>query len=207
MNKPYFIGVTGGSGSGKTSFIKKIKERFSPEQVCVISQDDYYKPNENQELDENGFYNYDLPKSIDKKKLLEDLERLIAGETVEKKEYVFNFSETEAKTIYFIPAPIIIIEGLFVFHYPKIRKLMDLKIYVHAKESYKIIRRIRRDLKEREEPLEDMLYRYENHVLPSFEKYIEPYMQISDIVINNNEQESLESGVDALEGFLKNKLK
>ena len=95
-------------------------------------------------------------------------------------------------------------EGLFVFHYKKIRKQLDLKVFVHAKENLKVIRRIQRDRVERNYPLDDVLYRYQNHVLPAFEKYIEPYKRNADLIINNNK--SFEKGLQVFQHFLKAKL-
>lgn len=186
MNKPFIIGITGGSGSGKTSFINALREAFSLEQLCVISQDDYYRPIADQPIDDEGIENFDLPRSIDKKAFTQDIKKLIAGETVTRPEYMFNNTDAEPKLLTFYPAPIIIVEGLFIFHYKKVRKLLDLKIFLHAKENLKVIRRIKRDRVERNYPLEDVLYRYERHVLPNFERYIQPYMEDADLVINNN---------------------
>lgn len=198
--KPLIIGITGGSGSGKTSFIKHLRERFSEEELCVISQDDYYRPREEQEVDEAGVVNFDLPRSIDKKAFVHDVKKLLNGEVVTRQEYTYNNALAKAQELVFRPAPIILVEGLFVFHFNKMRKLLDLKIYLHAKENLKVIRRIKRDRVERNYPLEDVLYRYENHVLPTFERYIKPYMEDADIVINNNRQFNM--GLEVVTGFL-----
>lgn len=199
--KPLIIGITGGSGSGKTSFIKHLRTRFTEEELCVISQDDYYRPREDQEIDDTGVVNFDLPKSIDKKDFIRDVKRLAEGEVVTRMEYTFNNSMGESRELVFHPAPIILVEGLFVFHFKKMKRLLDLKVYLHAKENLKVIRRIKRDRVERNYPLEDVLYRYENHVLPTFERYIKPYMEEADIVINNNRQFS--AGLEVVSGYLR----
>ena len=135
MAKPYIIGITGGSGSGKTTFLRKIREAFEPNEVCIVSQDDYYRPREEQETDSEGYQNFDLPKSIDKKALYADLVRLINNEPVEKTEYTFNNKDAVPKKYWLQPAPVIVVEGLFVLHYRKVRALCDLKMFVHAKEN------------------------------------------------------------------------
>ena len=124
-HRPFIIGITGGSGSGKTTFIRRLRERFSEEEVCIISQDDYYRPREEQEADEFGVKNFDLPRSIDKKAFLADIKRLIRGEVVTRPEYTFNNPDKEPRLLTFKPAPILVIEGLFVLHYKKIRKRLD----------------------------------------------------------------------------------
>lgn len=204
MNKPLIIGISGGSGSGKTSFIRMLKTTFSTREICVISQDDYYKPREMQAIDDKGVTNFDLPESIDKDTFLLDIKRLIAGETVNKKEYTFNNARAAARTLQFHPAPIIIIEGLFVFYFSQINELMDLRVFLHAKENLKIIRRIKRDQVERNYPLEDVLYRYEHHVLPTFEKYIKPFQEEADLIINNNTH--FERAIQVLKGYFTNYL-
>lgn len=197
---PFLIGITGGSGSGKTSFLQRLKERFPNGEVCYVSQDNYYRPRTEQECDERGVHNFDLPRSIDKKAFVRDLQRLIAGEQVLRQEYVFNNEKATPRQLVFHPAPVLIVEGIFVLHFKKVRQLLDLKIFLHAKENLKVIRRIKRDRVERNYPLEDVLYRYENHVLPTFERYIKPYMEKADIVINNNEH--FDAGLEVVSGFI-----
>lgn len=97
-----------------------------------------------------------------------------------------------------------IIEGLFIYHYPELRSLFDLKLFVHAKDNLKLIRRIKRDRVERNYPLEDVIYRYEHHVMPAFEKYIEAYREDSDIIINNNK--SFENSLEVIRAFIHSKL-
>lgn len=203
--KPFLIGITGGSGSGKTSFIKAIRTAFTPSEVCILSQDDYYFPRDKQEVDDAGVKNFDLPSSIDKKSFKKDLEKLLDGQAVELLEYTFNNERANPKMLRFDPAPVIIVEGIFVLHFKKIRRLLDLKVFLHAKENLKVIRRIKRDQVERNYPIEDVLYRYEKHVMPTFERYIEPYMDNADIVINNNDHFSV--GLEVICGFIRQKLK
>ena len=200
MKKPFIIGVTGGSGSGKTTFIKRLRDAFSEDELCIISQDDYYIPREQQALDTRGVVNFDRPESINKKEFQRDVEKLIAGESIEREEYTFNNQAVEPRMLRIKSAPVIIVEGIFVFHYKKIRKLLDLKIFLHAKENLKVIRRIKRDQMERNYPIDDVLYRYEHHVLPTFEKYIKPYQDKADIVINNNKH--FEVALDLIMNFV-----
>ncbi|MCB0705657.1 MAG: uridine kinase [Saprospiraceae bacterium] len=200
----YLIGITGGSGSGKTSFIRDLRVRFSEQELCIVSQDDYYRPREEQILDPKGVRNFDLPGSIDHQAFLRDIQGLLNGETIVRQEYTFNNEKSKPGIITFKPAPIFILEGLFVFYLDKIRELLDLKVFVHAKENLKVIRRIKRDQIERNYPLEDVLYRYEQHVLPTFEQYILPFREDADIVINNNL--SYHSSLEVLCGFIQCKL-
>jgi len=185
MAKPFIIGITGGSGSGKTTFIQALQKMFSKKELCVISQDDYYRPQKDQFVDNQGVVDYDRPRSIDKEAFIKDVKKLIAGKRVKRQEYVFNNKLAKPKMLVFRPAPIIIVEGIFVFHFKKMQPLLDLKIFLDAKENLKVIRRIKRDRVERNYPLDDVLYRYEHHVMPTFEKYILPYRYEADIVIRN----------------------
>lgn len=203
MQKPFVIGITGGSGSGKTTFIKQLRQTFQNGEVCIISQDDYYRPREEQNVDSQGVKNFDLPKSINKKEFIRDVKKLLKGEKVARMEYTYNNEKASPRMLNFLPAPVLIVEGLFVYHFKKMKQLFDLKIFLHAKENLKVIRRIKRDRTERNYPLDDVLYRYENHVLPTFEKYIKPYMDDADIIINNNK--NFEIGLEVLTAFIRSK--
>lgn len=186
MTKPFTIGITGGSGSGKTFFIKNLESRFTDTELCLISQDHYYHPREMQQHDERGIKNFDLPESIDHKQFQLDIQTLKRGEILKKKEYTFNNPNVTPKILEFKPAPVIIVEGLFVQYFPDLEKELDLKIFIEAKDHVKLSRRIKRDNEERGYDLEDVLYRYENHVMPVYETLIKPLKHRADIVIPNN---------------------
>lgn len=186
MIKPYTIGITGGSGSGKTFFLKKLSEQFSDEEICLISQDNYYHPRERQQEDERGVKNFDLPEAIDHEQFHQDILQLKNGEVLRKTEYTFNNPGATPQTLVFKPAPVLIIEGLFIQYFPEIEQELDLKVFIEAKDHVKLSRRIRRDSEERGYDLDDVLYRYHYHVMPVYESLIEPLKHNADIVIPNN---------------------
>jgi uridine kinase len=186
MHQPYTIGITGGSGSGKTYFINALSSHFHPDQICLISQDHYYKPRETQRVDEQGFKNFDLPESIERQQFHGDILKLKKGENVVKKEYTFNNPSNPPGMLAFKAAPLLIVEGLFVQYFPEIEKELDLKIFIEAKDYLKLSRRIRRDNTERGYDLDDVLYRYQHHVMPIYETMIQPLRDHADLIIPNN---------------------
>lgn len=199
--KPYIVGITGGSASGKTFFLHQLLEAFSKEEICLISQDNYYRTQEFVPKDQNNVENYDLPAAIDFELYAQHIEDLKNGKIVEHKEYVFNNPDIVPKTLTFKPAPIIVVEGIFVFHSQEVSRLLDLRVFIDAKEHVKIKRRIIRDNNERGYDLNDVLYRWENHVAPTYDKFIEPTKYEADIIINNNTH--FEKGLAILTAFLK----
>jgi uridine kinase len=204
MSRPYTIGITGGSGSGKTYFIKELASHFKHEELCLISQDHYYKPPEVQFTDAKGVQNFDLPNSIDSDILAADVLRLKSGEGVTRMEYTFNNPNVKPRLLEFRPAPILIVEGLFVQYFPEIAKELDLKIFIEARDYVKLSRRIRRDNEERGYDLNDVLYRYENHVMPIYDSLIEPLKHQADLIIPNNNH--FEHALDVLVKALKSHL-
>src|SRR5580704_4821569 len=130
MNKSFTIGITGGSGSGKTYFLQRLSSRFTANEISFISQDNYYKAIDQQPVDENGVKNFDLPASIDHEAFLADFRKLKSGHEVSKKEYAFNNPMAEAKMLTLKAAPILIVEGLFLQHFEEIEKELDLKLFI-----------------------------------------------------------------------------
>ena len=198
------IGITGGSGSGKTLFLNKLLNSFNSREVTCISQDDYYRPREYQLVDKNGELNFDRPESIDYEHFASDLKALTSGDVVEKEEYTFNNPNVEPKKIITRPAKIILVEGIFIFHYQKIRELIDLKIFIEAKDYIKLQRRLKRDREERGYDADDVLYKYENHIMPSYQKYIAPYKEEADLVVPNNKD--FVNALDVLKAAIRSKL-
>jgi uridine kinase len=185
--KPFIIGIAGGSGSGKTFFLKCFLEHFTNGEVCLVSQDDYYIPvAHNMTAEENKLYNFDLPGTIDYQHFKEDISKLLNKETIYKKEYTFNNPYTTPKLLEIKPAPILIVEGLFILHFREIAKLLDLKIFIEADEEIALVRRLKRDLIERGYSHEDAMYKWINHVVPAYKEFLLPYREECDQVITNN---------------------
>jgi uridine kinase len=205
MTKTYTIGITGGSGSGKTYFIQQLAAHFSPTEICLISQDHYYKDRELQLTDELGVKNFDLPAAIEHEMLHADILKLKRGEVLVKQEYTFNNPLAAPKMLEFRPAPILIVEGLFVQYFPDVARELDLKIFIEAKDYVKLSRRIRRDNDERGYDINDVLYRYQHHVMPVYESMIKPLKHQADFIIPNNHhfKNALDVIVTALKGMLK----
>lgn len=180
------IGICGGSGSGKTTLINNIIRETDKNDLCLISLDNYYHPRIKQTKDNNGKYNFDLPEALDEQRIVADLQKLMRGETVVVKEYNFNTTSSE-KFIELKPAPVFLVEGLFVLHYPLLRNLLTHKIFIDVHPDIQLKRRLRRDVMERGYPEKDVLYQWENHVVPSFKRYLEPYKEEADLIITNNE--------------------
>lgn len=204
MQKPFTIGITGGSGSGKTYFIKNLSNRFRPDQICLISQDHYYKARDLQITDDNGVKNFDLPTAIERERFHADIMKLKSGQPLYIEEYTFNNPNAKPQMIEFQPAPILIIEGLFVQYFEEIASELDLKIFIEAKDYIKLSRRIIRDNDERGYDINDVLYRYQHHVMPIYETLIKPLKHHCDLIVPNNQ--NFEKALDILALSLQLKL-
>ncbi len=205
MDKPFTMGITGGSGSGKTFFLRELAARFQPNEVCFISQDNYYRPRDQQPTDENGVKNFDLPTAIDRAAFQQDFLKLKSGQGVLKKEYTFNNPAAESRMLELKTAPVIVVEGLFIQYFEEIEKELDLKLFIEATDDVKLERRIKRDQVERGYDKEDVLYRYRHHTMPVYETLIEPLKHRADLIIPNNSNFNL--ALEVLVSFLRAKLK
>lgn len=204
MKTVYTVGITGGSGSGKTHFVNWIAKQFKESELCLVSMDHYYKSREQQPIDDNGYKNFDLPGAIDHETFVADVKSLKNGKSVTKIEYTFNNPNAEPKHLIFIPAPILILEGLFVQYFKEVEDELDLKIFIDSEDQLKLKRRIKRDREERGYDINDVLYRYENHTMPVYRQFIAPLQQRSDLIIQNNSD--FKAAVDVLAVYLRQRL-
>jgi uridine kinase len=185
-NAPYLIGITGGSASGKTHFLKSLRSMFAEDEICIISQDNYYKRAYQHQKDENGHINFDLPECIDLQLFASDIAKLKKGEKVEIEEYLFQHTNVQPKILEFKPAKIIVCEGLFIFYQQEILEQFDFKIFINADEEIAFNRRLKRDVAERNIDEDFVLYQWKHHVIPSYRKYLLPFMAQADLIVNNN---------------------
>lgn len=206
MESPYLVGLTGGSGSGKTYILKKLVEELGESNICMISQDNYYHDRSLQPKDENGIENFDTPNSIDLEAFARDLQKIKQGQAISRKEYTFNNKDVEAKELQFLPKPVIIVEGIFILYHKGVQDMLDLKVYLDVKDYIKLKRRIIRDQVERGYDLDDVLYRYEKHVMPTYERYIKMHKEDADIIINNHKESGADKALEVLVAFLKSKV-
>ena len=184
---PFIIGICGGSGAGKTTLLRRLSDIFGEVRPSIFSMDNYYFPKSMQQLDNNGIVNFYLPTAIDEERLTADLKSLMQGKAIEVKEYFFNSPPDKNVLITIQPSAFIIVEGLFLFHYKEVFKSLDYSIFVDVDHATQLDRRIYRDQETRGYSREDILYQWENHVLPCYSNFIEPYKNTSDFIFRNDQ--------------------
>ncbi len=194
-HKPYFLGISGGSGSGKTTLLRRIVQKFGKEALTLISLDNYYISRDDLPRTLDGEINFDHPSALDLQALAVDLKKLQDGQGFEILEYTFNNPAIVPAMLRFEPAPIVVIEGLFVFNNPEVRKMLDLMVFVDTSEHLRLSRRIRRDAAERGYGLDDVLKYYEKFVAPMYRQHIEPFRGDCDIIIPNDKHMDHATGV------------
>lgn len=199
----YVIGIAGGSGSGKSLFLNRLTEKF-PNEISVLSQDNYYKPREVQKVDERGIQNFDLIEAIDVDRFESDLNRLRKGDQISVKEYVFNNPEVQPQTFTVNPTSIVIVEGIFILSYSQIVNQLDLKVFIETNKELMLKRRIERDKNERGYDKADVIYRFENHAMPAFVKHIEPFRKDADVIIPN--YNNFDKALDVIRSFIQSRL-
>ena len=177
------IGIAGGTGSGKTTVVRKIAEALPPHCVAVVPVDSYYNDTTGMTMEERKAINFDHPDAFDWKLLTEHVKKLKSGEAVEQPTYSYIESNRQKETIHVEPKPVIIIEGIMALHNKKLRDAMDLKIFVDTDNDVRLIRNIRRDVVERGRTVEMVLDRYEKVLKPMHEQFIEPTKKFADLII------------------------
>jgi len=176
------IGIAGGTGSGKTTVVKRIAKALPPHCAAVVPLDSYYNDTTELTPEERAAINFDHPDAFDWKLLTEHIKRLKNGEAIEQPTYSYIESNRQKETIHVEPKPVIIIEGIMALHYKKLRDMMDLKIFVDTDDDVRLIRNIRRDVVERGRTVDMVLDRYEKVLKPMHEQFIEPTKKFADLI-------------------------
>ncbi len=198
------IGIAGGTGSGKTTVVTKIAHSLPDENVTILPQDAYYQDNSQLTFDERKKINYDHPKSIDFELLLEHIKNLKKGEEVNQPiySYITHSRSDDYKVVH--PKEILIVEGILVFTNEELRKLCDIKIFVHTDADERLIRRIRRDITERGRDINEVLNRYEKTLKPMHNQFIETTMKYADMIIPVGGENKV--AIDILVSMIKEKI-
>ncbi len=181
-NKIIVIGIAGGTGSGKSTMIKKIKEEFNDE-ITMLSHDFYYKRHDELTLEERNKLNYDHPDSMETSLMIEHIRDLVAGKTIRRPVYDFTIHNRVDETVEVKPSKVIIVEGILIFENKELRDLFDIKVFVDTDADVRILRRILRDVNERGRTLESVVTQYLTTVKLMHEEFVEPSKKYADIII------------------------
>ena len=180
------IGICGGSGSGKTTLLKRISIELKHLNPSIFSMDNYYLPIHKQQKDENNQYNFDLPTALDRERLYSDLYKLSIGQSIEVKEYHFNSPPDKISLITIHPSSLIIVEGLFLFYYEEVKKLIDFSIFMEVDPTTQLDRRLYRDQETRGYSRDAIIYQWENHVLPCYKQFLLPFEHEANFRFHND---------------------
>jgi len=182
-DRPVVIGIAGGSGSGKTTVLRRIVRTFGADPIAILDHDAYYRDLSHLPPEKRAQFNFDHPDALETDLMRKHLDRLLAGTAVEKPVYDFTTHTRRAETETVEPRPVVLIEGILVLAEPALREQMDIKIYVDAADDIRLMRRIRRDMQERDRSIEGILRQYERTVRPMHLEFVEPSKREADIII------------------------
>jgi len=182
MSDIMIIGIAGGTGSGKTTLTEQIRKRFG-EDVSVIYHDNYYHLQVGKTYDQRSQVNYDHPDAFETPLMIEHLRSLRAGKSIESPIYNYTQHNRSDRVEVIQPSKVIIIEGILIFAEKELRDMMDIKIFVDTDADVRILRRIQRDVEERERTLQSVIHQYLNTVKPMHEQYVEPSKRFADLIV------------------------
>lgn len=197
LSKPVFIGIAGGTASGKSSIADILRDNFSStNSVTIVKEDDYYKNQPNTTYEERCKTNYDHPLAFDFDLMTEQIKQLLNGESIVKPTYDYTIHNRSDKTEIVNPSDVIILEGLFSLYHPDIRELEDIKIFVDTDADVRFIRRLKRDMVERERSLDSVINQYLLTVKPMHDQFIEPTKAFADVIIPQGKSNKV--GIDLI---------
>jgi uridine kinase len=203
QGKICIVGVAGGTASGKTTIVRKIKENFGDD-IVVINHDSYYKAHNDLSYEDRSKLNYDHPDSFDTQMMIEDVKKLKNNEEVDIPVYDFSVHNRADATVHIVPKNVIILEGILVLENKELRDLMDIKVFVDTDADERLMRRIRRDMAERARSIESILNQYADTVKPMHEQFVEPSKKYADIIIPRGGENI--TGINILQQHIKSML-
>lgn len=185
------IGVCGGTGSGKTTMVNQITERFPDGEITILSQDSYYNDLSHLSIEEHLKVNFDHPDAIDFKLLISHLKSLKENKSIEQPVYSFKEHTRTHKTTHTIPKKVILVEGILILTHPELRSLLDIKLFLQVDNDERLIRRLKRDTTERGRELNEVLKTHTTVLKPMHQQFIEPSISFADIIIPNNKRNTV----------------
>ena len=199
-----FIGICGASGSGKSTLAQELATMVN-RSILIINQDAYYLDHPDLSFEERCRLNYDEPSVFDHDLLLEDVKKLLAGERVPKKRYDYTrHCRADVPGVFMEPHDVIIVEGIHAFYDPRLRDMMDMKLYMHVESDICLLRRIERDIKERGRQIDNISMQYTTTVKPMFDQYIRNYEQYADVIVAGGGKDA--KITEILAGYINNAL-
>lgn len=200
----FIIGIAGGTGSGKTTVVRKVIETLPKDEVAIIPQDSYYKDNGHLPLEDRQEINFDHPRSLEFRLLIEHIKRLKEGKEIKQPIYSYLTCTRSDETILVKPKKVIIVEGILILQNAQLRNLMDIKVFVDADNDDRLMRVIQRDLVERGRSVNKVLERYEKTVKPMHLQFIEPTKRYADVIIPQGGDNKV--GIDLLSSIIEKNL-
>jgi uridine kinase len=194
------VGIAGGTASGKTTIVRKIKENFGDD-IVVINHDSYYKAHDDLSYEDRSRLNYDHPASFDTDLMIEDIKRLKNNEAIDMPVYDYTIHNRSDATVHVVPKKVIIVEGILILENKELRDLMDIKVFVETDADERLMRRIRRDMVERARSIDSILMQYRETVKPMHEQFVEPSKKYADIIIPRGGENT--TGIGILQEHLK----
>lgn len=183
MKDAFVIGIAGGSGSGKSTFAKRLKEQF-PDEIALVSCDNYYLARHDMPLEERKLQNYDSPEAFEFDLMVRQIQELKSGKDIACPVYDFAAHDRSEQILQIAAKPVVLIDGILIFVEPQLRNLMDMRIYVETDADERILRRVRRDMVERGRDLDGIIDQYLATVKPMHNAFVEPTKAYADIIIN-----------------------
>ena len=183
IEKPLIIGVAGGSGSGKTTVVRHLIDRIGEDNLVMLQHDSYYRDLKHITFEERTKQNFDHPSALETELMIRHVNALIEGYSVDIPVYDFSRHIRSDKTRMIYPRDVILIDGILIFNEKELRNLMDIKIFVDTDDDIRLLRRLRRDIMERERSLDSVLSQYERFVRPMHLEFVEPTKRYADIII------------------------